>query len=80
MECDYVFVNDTISEDKIYLNTLTDMTIFQNEEKQPIFNWEIVENSIDVIVSGNYNSNTIKIATLSAAISPTISLNLTYTE
>lgn len=77
---DYTFVNDKINEDKYELNTLTDIAIFQNDEKQPIFNWEIVENSIDVIVSGNYNSNTIKIATLSAAISPTISLNLTYTE
>lgn len=77
---EFSYVNDKIINDKFIFNTLNDINIFSIDE-EPSFEWQILENSVDVIVKNNeYNSNIIEIATLSTAISPTITLNLTYTE
>ena len=76
----YTYENNKITNDKLSFNTMTDINLFDKNE-MPSFKWEIVENSVDVIVKNNeYNSNTIELATLSSAISPSIELKLIYTE
>ena len=65
-----------ITNEKFLYNTLND-----GKKQDAVYEWEIIENSVDVMVKNDlYTSNTIEIATLSTAINPTITLNLTYTE
>ena len=67
--------NKPVNEKFLY-NTLND-----GKKQDSVYEWEIIENSVDVMVKNDlYTSNTIEIATLSTAINPTITLNLTYTE
>ena len=72
----YNKTTDEIDEDKWSYNTLNDIA-----PEYATFKWEVLENSVDIMIKDNVvNRNIIEIATLSSASNDQIKLSLTYSE
>lgn len=72
----YNKTTDEIDEDKWSYNTLNDIA-----PEYATFKWEVLENSVDIMIKDNVvNRNIVEIATLSSASNDQIKLSLTYAE